>query len=240
MPPTSSSLTDRYLEHLEALKRYSPTTLHINRKWLNLFEVFWGEDELLALSAEDLTDWYQHLTWNPNSQGKLYAENTVNQAVAVIRRFFDWMVCEGLLNENPAGHLKLRASRGRRKYLTMEQRRRLLKEPDLDRPTGIRNRAVIAVILETRISRACCSRIDLADLQLDTGALLTRGRKRKIHCLSEGLLTDLERYLDFARPLLAQAPDPALFLDRFGDRLSGAAIQSMIRSYALGAGVPIP
>ncbi len=243
MPPTgSSSLITRHLDHLKQSQRYSATTLEITARWLELFAAFWEDKGLETLSVEELTHWRQHLSWNPNRVGKIYAENTVNQAVGVVRGFYAWMLEEGLISTDPTTHLKTRRVPRRGRQLTMAERRKLLREPDLDTPLGIRARALLALILETGISRRACSRLDCQHVQLDTGALLAHGRKREVHSLSEGLVADLQRYLDFARPLLAAKAEPceAFFLDRFGRRLSSGGIQQILRGHARRAGLSIP
>ncbi len=238
--PSLSSLIEFHLKALKAADRYSPTTLRATRSWLRNFAEFWGEQSLTELSPERLTDWRRHLTWNPGPHGKPYAENTVNQAVGVVRRFFAWAVANGFLEDDPSAHLVTRRPSPRRRSLTLVQVRRLLDSPDQDSPLGLRDRAVMGLLVETGISRAACSRVDLAHLQLDTGALLTHGRRRQVHTLTDGLLSDMERYLNFSRPLLATDESPALFLDRFGARLSAPSVQQICRRHAQLAGVPLP
>lgn len=238
--PSLSSLIELHLEELRAADRYSPATLRATETWLCHLESFWGEQSLARLSPERLTDWRQHLTWNPGRHGKNYSENTVNQAIGAVRRFFAWTVANGFLETDPSAHLVTRRPPPRRRSLTLVQVRQLLGSPDLDSPLGIRDRAVLGVLVETGISRPACSRIDLVHLQLDTGALLTHGRQRQIHTLTDGLLADLERYLNFSRPLLATDENPALFLDRFGARLAGPSVQQICKRHSLLAGVPLP
>ena len=82
----------------------------------------------------------------------------------------------------------------------------------------------------TGISRGACSRINRDHLCFETGALLSRSRCQKIHSLDDGLLADLHRYLREARPLLVKENTPALFLDRYGNRLSTRAIDQLINA----------
>ena len=104
-------------------------------------------------------------------------------------------------------------------------------------PSGIRDRAIFAILLETGISRPACSRLDLGHFQADTGALLSKGRIQQIHSLSPGLVADIERYLRNARPLLLKGRHQALFLNSNGDRISGGSIQQSLRYYRQLAGL---
>jgi len=225
--------------------RYSSNTLAIHRWWLEQLQQFAGDTELARLTPDDLTQWRQDLVWRPGPSGGNYSENTVHQAVGVVRRFFGWATEQGLVVTDPAAHLKTRRVPARpRRELTPGEARQLLAAVDLGAPAGSRDRAILGVLLETRITRPACAAIELSHVQLDTGALLTttrRGRGRhQVHTLSTGLLLDLRSYLDFSRPSLAAPEETALFVAVDGRRLSPEAIAVAARTHARRAGVPAP
>ena len=233
-------MTQDYLTELDQSGRYSPGTLVLTAQWLERLEQ-WAAGSLNKLTPADLDRWHHELTWKPGPSGNLYSESTRSQAIGVVRRFFVWAVLRGHLASNPAAHLQTPVVPSRpRPMLDPGQARRLLDAPDLHSLAGIRDRAVLGVVLETRASRPACARLDLDHLQLDTGALLTQGRSRQVHSLSDELLTDLSRYLDFVRPALAGAGQSALFVSLQGKRLSAPAIRQLIRHHADRAGVPRP
>lgn len=220
-------------QHLEALSQsgdYSNKTIESARRWLTNLQAFCGDRDPTELRAKDLEQWQKHLVWTPGPSGKLYSPNTVNQAVSVVRRFYRFIGSE--LKADPTRTLLTPGvKKTRRQALDFKpsEVRRLLFSPNLESPAGIRDRAVLGVLLETQISRPACSRIDQKHLCLDTGALLTKCRSQQIHSLSDGLLADLERYLREARPLLVSEVTAALFLNKNGDRYSGQSIQKMVR-----------
>jgi integrase/recombinase XerD len=232
-------MTVEYLESLRREGRYSGTTMAIISNWLSRLERFAGDRDAVDLRTADLVAWRKELAWQPGPSGRLLSENTVNQAVLAVRGFYRWAVASGALATDPAVSLKVRAVRSEgRPKLTAADRRKILAYPSLDTATGIRNRAVLAVLLETGISRQACSLLDLADLQLDIGALMASGRKGAgIHTLSDGLCADLERYLKEARPLLLNVDQLALFINRKGGRLSVGSVQAMVRHTLLGCGL---
>jgi integrase/recombinase XerD len=231
-------MTSEYLESLRRQGRYTVTTLSIISYWLSRLEQFAGDRDVVKLRAADLVAWRQELTWQPGPSGRMLSENTVNQAVLAIRGFYRWAMATGVLQNDPAAGLKVRAVHApRRKPLAIKDTRKLLAFSNLDTPTGIRDRAVLAVLLETGISRAACSALDLIHLHLDTGALMASGRKGGIHTLSDGLCADLERYLRESRPLLIHDDQPALFLNRNGGRFSVESIHGVLRRALLGCGL---
>lgn len=225
-------------EHLKALRRrgsgYSKATAASAEAWLRRFGTFCGDRCQSQLRAADLVAWQKELTWTPGPRGKLYSESSIFQAVGAVRRFYRWALAEERIKSDPTGSLVTRAAkpaRSNRLELSPTEARKLLGATSLDTPAGIRDRAIFGVLLETGISRPACAGIDLGHLQLDTGALLTRGRSQQIHSLSPGLLADIERYLREARPLLLNLANSALFLNSNGDRISAGSIQQTLRHH---------
>lgn len=220
-------------EHLQSLRDgdYAAATISSATDWLRKFADFCGDRNPLELKESDLLAWHKALSWTPGVSGKLYSQCSINQAVGAVRRYYRWAIAEGLLKQSPTAKLVTpyaqRVLPPKLSYSPAQQRK-LLTSPDLATPLGVRDRAILALLLETKISRKACARIDQSHLQFDTGALLTTGRTRQIHSLSQGLLADLEHYLQDSRPLLVRHVEPALFLTREGKRMTKGGIDRML------------
>ncbi len=232
-------MISEFVQHLER-KGYSKTTVDISRKWLEHFTArFPGPPD--QLKPSDLTRYQKLLGWEPGPSGKLYSENTQSQAIGVIRAFFRWCVDQDHLKKSPADHLKTRAvPKKERSYLTTVQARKLLALPDLDTSMGLRDRAVLGLIIEEQASPAALARLDLTDFQPDTGAVLLKGRRRRIVSLGPGLQTDLERYIRIGRAGTAQPHEEALFISRSGTRFNKPGIHAVLAKYCRLADVPRP
>ena len=171
----------------------------------------------------------------------MYSENSVNQAVGVLKAYFRWCVEQGELEKSPAEHLVTRrAPSPELVVLTPVQARALLALPNLDEPNGLRDRAILGLYVEQRASAGSISRLDLTDFQPDTGALLLRERKRRIVSLGTGLQADLERYLRFGRAGLAHPDEKAFFVTRSGRRMGKQNPLRILGKYCSQAGVPRP
>lgn len=222
-------------QHLQALKAdgYSESTIERAEGWLQRLREFAADREFTELRAHDLEQWQKQLRWTPGPRGALYSDNTVNQAVGAVRRFYRYLEAAGELSENPAADLSVPKVHVAKREFSIGEIRTALAAPPRDTPNGIRDRAVLAVILETRITRAACSRLDLTDICFDTAALRSSGRTQAIHSLSDGLQADLERYLRESRPLLIspEHKTEALFLNIHGRRLSTPSVRAILRRY---------
>jgi len=223
-------------QHLQALKSdgYSESTITLAEVWLQRLQRFAVGRTLTELRTQDLEQWQKELRWTPGPRGALYSDNTVNQAVGAVRRFYRYLEEAGVLNKNPAAGLSVPKVHVAKREFSVGEIRKALAAPPRDTAIGIRDRAALAVILETQIPSTACSRLDLTDICFDTAALRSSGRTRAIHSLSDGLTADLERYLRKSRPLLIspEHKTEALFLNVHGHRLSTPAIRAILRRYA--------
>ena len=228
-----------FLEHLRAAG-YSASTIDVSRRWLEHFE---ARQTLppAKLRTRHLTAYHQSLTWEPGPRGNMYSENSVNQAVGVLKAYFRWCVEQGELKKNPAEHLVTRRPpKPEPVVLTPTQTRALLALPDLHTPNGLRDRAILGLFVELKASARSVCRLSLCDFQPDTGALLLQGRKRRIVCLGSGLQADLERYLRLGRAGVARQGEEAFFVSQRGTRMCGNNALRILHRRCQEADVPRP
>jgi len=228
-----------FLESLRA-RGYAQSTVSASRRWLEHFESHQALP-VAKLRSSHLTAYHQSLKWDPGPRGKMYSENSVNQAVGVLKAYFHWCTEQGYLKKNPAEHLVTRRPPSPEPVvLTPVQARALLALPDLNTASGLRDRAILGLYVEERASSAAVSRLNLTDFQPDTGALLLRARKRRIVCLGAGLQADLERYLRLGRAGVAKPCEEAFFVTQQGTRMGGNNASQILKRYCHRADVPRP
>jgi site-specific recombinase XerD len=97
--------------------------------------------------------------------GREKSPPTVKQALAAIRMLFDWMVVGQVLPMNPASSVrgpKHVVKRGKTSVLTAEQARQLLDSIDTSEIIGLRDRALIGVMVFSfaRVSAAISMRVE--------------------------------------------------------------------------------
>jgi len=108
---------------------------------------------------------YVELLGNPvEKRGRGYSKPSVKQHLAAIRMLFDYLVTGGILPMNPASSVrgpKYSIKRGKTPVLTAEEARQLLDSIDIDSIIGLRDRALIAVMVYSfsRVSAAVSLRV---------------------------------------------------------------------------------
>src|SRR5918998_4235367 len=91
--------------------------------------------------------------------GKQYSAPTVKQHLAAVRMLFDWLVVRQVIEINPAAAVrgpKHVVKRGKTPVLEADEARQLLASIDISTPVGLRDRALIGLLIYTfaRVSAA--------------------------------------------------------------------------------------
>src|SRR3984893_13672881 len=157
---------------------------------------------------------------------------SIARHLATLRNFYRFLASDGKIAVDPTERLVApKQWQNIPKFLNREQIERLLTTPDMAKPTGVRDRAMLELLYATglRVSELCAVRI--ADLQFDQGVLRTigKGNKERIAPVGKPALAAVREYLQAARPkLLAGRSSPFLFVTARGGRLTRQAFWKLL------------
>lgn len=166
------------------------------------------------------------------------ASETVFRCYGALRCAFRFWKREGQLTTNPMELVERpRRERALIRPLAPEQASRLLEMPDTRRPQGLRDRAMMALMLDSglRVSEVLSlegSRIDWLNCTL---AVMGKGRKERTVPFSA---TTAQVLLEYARQR-AKGPvlDPQFFLGRTGRKLERTKVRKLVVRYGKAAGI---
>jgi integrase/recombinase XerC len=165
-----------------------------------------------------------------------YKSTTLARTISSLRHFFDFAVEREELTASPAARLHTPKQPQRLPvYLVPQELTRLLQAPPADDPSGLRDRAILTVLAftGTRLSEVVGINLRDVDLGNRTVRVLGKGNKERIIPLNDVVMQALNEYLNVR--LLSDSP--ALFLNKFGRRLTGRAVEQLVRKHALNAGI---
>lgn len=166
-----------------------------------------------------------------------YAKSTIARRLACLRSLFRFCVREGLSTSNPAQALRTpRTGRKLPGLLTAEQIATLLEAPPASEPSGLRDRAILETMYSAglRVAELVSLNTDSWDRDSDVLRVIGKGRKERITPLGSYAVKALARWLDVREP----APHvDAMFLNRFGKRLTTRSIGRMLEKYLLETGL---
>ncbi len=208
---TWEALWTAYLQHLEGTRLGTATRMAV-AIWLPRFIALCQrrQAEPAQAEAEHVRAYELELLWQPGPRVRLYAANTVDQALRTVRTFLRWAHGQGILPRDPAGHLVLgRPVQPSSRVLTPEEVERVLGQPDLSGPLGLRDRCILELVYVTGMSSQELCGLDLADLCLAERLVLARqggGLPARPYGLTARLQELLGLYCWRSRPDLAPEP----------------------------------
>ena len=124
--------------------------------------------------------------------------------------------------------------------LSLKEVERLLEQPTLRTPLGIRDRAMLEILYATGMRVSELVQLPLNQVNLEGGYVLLYGKGSKERMVPIGgeAIKWITRYLETTRAKLARGKEvPFLFLNRSGKGLSRQIFWKMIKAYGLKAGI---
>ncbi|MBX3436716.1 MAG: tyrosine recombinase XerC [Planctomycetaceae bacterium] len=171
-----------------------------------------------------------------------YARTTIARRLACLRSFFRYCSREGITDTNPAKALRTpRVGRKLPHFLTSEQVAQLLEAPPANDPMGLRDRAILETLYSAGLRVAELIGLNVSDWDREANIVrvLGKGKKERISPVGRFAVRALERWLEVRTPD-ETAPAPhrdALFLNKFGRRLTTRSIGRMLEKYLQQTGL---
>jgi integrase/recombinase XerD len=229
---------DHYISYLRDVRRVSPNTVESYARDLAALGAFAdGRGTTVeALTRRDLEAFVRSLM----TQG--LSPRSVARAVACVRGFYRFLALERTLPESPAADLKApRAWPALPRFLDLDEVDRLLAQPDVSTPRGLRDKSLIEVLYASGMRVSELVAVKPGDLRLDEGYLtcVGKGDKERIVPLGDQATAWLRRYIDDGRPvLLRRRSSPWLFVNaRDGGPLSRIGVWKVLKTYGITAGI---
>jgi integrase/recombinase XerD len=239
------SLLNQYLEWL-LVKGFTEATAWTRRKQLESF-LAWlkerGVEEPLEVTRPVLERYQRNLFHHRKANGEPMSFRSQHALLVAVRQWFRWMTRQNHILHNPASELEL-PKQGHhlpRHVLNIQEAERVLQQPELGDPMGLRDRALLEVLYSTGMRRMEVAGIKLFDVDFDGGTVLIRqgkGRKDRMVPIGERAVAWVLKYVSEARPLLVSEPDDyTIFLTNAGESLALGYISSMVHRYVASAGI---
>jgi integrase/recombinase XerD len=166
---------------------------------------------------------------------------SIARHITTLRNFYRFLIHEGQLSEDPTEFLNQpRQWTTLPKYLNRDEIEALLVAPPVEKPTGLRDRAMFELLYATglRVSELCG--LTLAAVERDMGVLRVTGKGNKQRMVPYGQAAGqaLDQYLGEARPrLLKGRASRYLFVTARGGSMTRQAFWKLLRGYGLKAGI---
>ncbi len=246
-------LLARYIADLKGGRNLSDFTLRNYRSDLQHY-FGWLDENAISLTGIVRSRFRSYIA---EMQEAGVAQGSVSRRVSTVKSFYRWLRLVGEMRDDPLALVSGPKQAKRLPHiLTLDHVTALLDAAKGTKPAQLRDRALLEVMYASGLRVSEAHGLDTGDIDIEHLALRVRGKgnKERIVVIGEPARVALERYLADGRPLLLerkgnvatgdsniQHPTSniqiAVFINRFGSRLTQRAIQILVRKYALKAGI---
>ena len=158
-----------------------------------------------------------------------------------LRGFFQFLVQERLIDENPAKRVDLpKIGMKLPDVLTARETEKLLKSLQTDKPTAVRDAAMIELLYAAGLRVSELINLQLQDVNLEAGFVHVTGKgdKERVVPIGQHARQRIEAYVQTARPaLLKNLVSPYLFVARAGKPMTRQGFWKLLTRYGRKAGI---
>ena len=227
-----------FRDHLVAERGLAPLTIRNYLSDLEPLRDYMQKHEIGSFSELDRRSVRGYLSWL-HELG--YVRPSIARKLSATRTLFKWLNRVGIAEHDPLpqrGSFKIDSRLPR--FLSQEEASNLMDAPDPTSPKGIRDRALLELVYAAGLRVSEVNGLNVENVNLNTREVrvLGKGSKERITLIGESARDALSTYMSEVRPEVASMDaDGALFVNRYGRRLSQRSIQKAVRSYAARSGL---
>ena len=254
---------NQYLAHLTGERELSANTIRNYRDDLRLLFEFMDESQIASVTKVDRSFLRRYIAWlmssrpvrsGTNETNRGHKRGSVVRAIASLRSFFRYLIREQIVPPNPIWQRGSRQSRSLIPKATITLPRIIAREdiaklvqspadPELSsKPRGsiipLRDLAILEMLYATGLRVSEIVGLNVEDAYIARKRVRTKGKggKEREVLIGSKAQNTLHDYLANSRPsLISKGKTNALFLNKFGNRLSTRSIQNMVKHYGMAS-----
>jgi len=222
-----------YANYLAVEKGLARNTLESYRRDLEKFIAYMKKEK--KTSPEDI-DRQALNAFIGDLKKKGHATSTISRCIASIRSFFNFLLQEGVIENNPA--LDIESPRIEKKLprvLTTSEIDKLLDQPLPGQNNGLRDKAMLELLYASGIRVSELVSLNVTDFDPRVGYLRCRGKgmKERIVPIGSVAIGYVKEYLGNSREkLVKNGEENALFVNHHGCRMTRQGFWKILKKYA--------
>ena len=168
-----------------------------------------------------------------------FASSTISRSVASMRAFFQYLFSRRKIQQSPAENLKSpKVEKRLPEILSIQEVDNLLKQPDLNTPKGIRDKAMLELLYATGMRVSELIHLETDDVNLIFGYVVCQENKERIIPIGNVSKDALAVYLEKGRSVFVKdSSEKSLFTNCSGKAMSRQGFWKMLKGYADEAGI---
>ena len=231
-------LIEDFIAYLISYRNLSKFTVRNYKNDLKSFKDFINLDNNILLKDIDksLIRKYVHYL---NTKG--YKRSSINRKLSVLRSLFNYVSTNSDFDEITVPMIsKSKIQKKLPSIISIEQTERLISSIDVTNLLGVRDRALIETLYTTGMRVSEISSLNIDDI-IDKNKikLMGKGAKPRVVFMSDTARTWIDQYIKLCSQKFKNLQNNALFLNRFGTRLSVRSIQNLVKKYGYKSGIGV-
>lgn len=221
----------RFLSYLKLSKGVSDHTLRAYRIDLEALALFAKEE---SVSKRIIRRYLAHLHENQKSV------RTVLRRLSALRSFFKFAMREKLVQENPLEEIDSPKKEKRLPIsVTYEEVEILFSQPDTSCYLGFRDRVIMELFYSSGLRLSELANLNRLDCDLDHQILRIygKGKKERQTPITKTAADWVKNYLNHPERLLFEKDPKAIFLNKWGTRLTPRSIDRNFAAYLKASGL---
>ena len=223
-----------FTEYLQYEKGLSENTRAAYRRDLNKFNAYLLKNCQSSQPGEISKQQITAFLSNQMDEGA--ANSTVARSLSSIKTFYKFLVLENHVQNNPTSDLETpKIKRKLPDILTIEEVDKLMEQPRVLLPLGLRDRAMLELMYGTGVRVSELLALQIEDINSTAGFLrcFGKGRKERIIPVNQTSIDWIQRYLARARNLLVKNHlERTLFVNANGRPMSRQGFYKILAAYA--------
>ena len=225
-------LVDEYLVFLHNGKQVSENTFKSYSRDLKKLIIFLEKNKIEQLTVVDeevLQSYMDHLL------DYKYASSTITRSFIAIKSLFTYLCDNHYMDSNPAIGIKLPKAEGvPNVVLNKAEMEKLLNPPVVFSFKGLRDRAMVLLLYNTKISISDLVRLKVEAVDFENSCLIcVNGKQKRSYFMNDDTKEALETYIKYRK---LEARD-WLFPNRYGNPMSRQGFWKTIKTYAKEIGI---
>lgn len=249
---TLPELVTEFLEYLQIERNVSPLTIRNYKQYLNRFWGWFASASPTLSKPEDITGdtvrrYRVFLARYADDKQLTLKRITQNYHLIALRAFLRFLVKKDLQTLHPEKIDLSKAESRSLKFLNKEQLMRLLNQPDISTPQGLRDKAILELFFSTGLRISELVKLNRDDINFETReiGIIGKGNRPRVVFISDDASSWLKQYIrhrdDDYKPLFVRYSGKKATKEKGeeGVRLTARSIERAVEKYVKKAKIPV-
>ena len=239
----NKSVIENFLQYLLIERRFPRNTVVAYKNDLLQLQEFYN-----AEYGRVSDDWWKRLNskkiemYKLHLRNKEYLSSTINRKISSMKSFLSFLNDEDLIKLNPAENIKLDKFITKRapKYLTLEEKQKILDVCSRDDLIQIRDKAMVGLLYSSGLRVSELVSLDIINVSDKNGWIRVdgKGSKQRFVPVYQEAWENLQLYLSKSRPSLINIyTGDSLFVNARGKRMTRQGFWAVLKELTDKAGI---